>query len=138
MSKIISAYPPPEVDDRQIPFPACWWRLWLRKNDDGFFMILRTFGAPTTSDPPTSCEWEFFDGYDTVIDLGVGGEAKRVAMFAADSRHAIDILSVRQPTLCPGWTSITWPGEHEHPGKFQTRDTRRWAPSAVWRAFSID
>lgn len=156
MSTIVAPYPlPPEGS---IPDAARWWRFELLPNVDGYSMMMRC--DATDPDRPmdeqvTWMSWEFFDGFDTMIDAGLD-KPSVYRMRIIDRPHGaivwdsprcfttvdrcdryLDVVSIEAPSPSPEWLELTPPGDHIHPEdrfvtpRFNYGDPRRPASDFV-------
>lgn len=101
-----------EDASHQPPATAAWWRLHTPPNEDGNILLMET-DATDEKRTPTWCSWEFFDGYDVIIDTGFDRPTK--VRLAQGFRTYIDVLSDGPPTPSPLWQRLTRPGDFTHP-----------------------
>lgn len=114
MSKIVSPYPPmPLKEDYRPPDGARWWRFVLQRNEDGYSLIMECDAFDETS-RPTWCSWEFFDGENVIIDVGLDRPLPAVLTERLGFGW-IDVLSVDRPTPSRYWEKLPIPGNWPHP-----------------------
>lgn len=94
---------------------ASWWRFQLVPNAEGNVGITRTNADDETGAGATWSSFEFFDGYDTVIDTGLDRPTAKVRVTGRGTLRYIDVLHVGPPTPSPDWQVLTSPGDHRHP-----------------------
>lgn len=117
MSRIWSALPERDpLDPMAPPIPpaACWWRHPLRaKLDDDHQMIIRTDSTTDYREARLMC-FEFWDGLDDQLIVGV--DVFRVRYVSDGARSHIDVLALDVPTRSAGWRNITDPCDWHYPG----------------------
>lgn len=120
VSRIVSPIPPVTYPkDWEPPPGAQWWRLDLadRRDQDGAVYVHRNNGGESGLDAATWCEVEFFDGHDTVLDMGFDKptvyQIKITTMYAGCRVAWMDLLCIDgPPTPCPDWQPICPPVDY--------------------------
>lgn len=113
MSRIWAALPllePLDQNAPNIPPNACWWRHPLLKGPDDHELIVRT-DTTTPSKPARLGCWEWFDGLETQLILGVD-------VFRVELHYDVAwiyVLAVDVPTQSPAWQNVTEPGNWNLP-----------------------
>lgn len=108
MSKIVSPYPILVHDKLWLPTPGSkWWRLYLRTNSDGYYLMTRTDCKDGDMASASWVSWEFFDGEDTIIDLGFDRPVVPQIFHARDRFGPyLDVLHTEPPTPCRDWMEV--------------------------------
>lgn len=109
MSKIVSPYPPIFDIDLIVTEPGTgWWELRLYPNENGDCYTTKTDAKDNDITTATWYEFEFFDGYNTIIDTGFDKPTR--AYIDSGRRNPdqtwIAVLSVDPPTPAPGWKKV--------------------------------
>ncbi|MBX9661647.1 MAG: hypothetical protein K2X00_24070 [Nitrospiraceae bacterium] len=117
MSRIITPNPPPLNSEirRSAKPDHSWWRLRLLPNEEGNLAIMQALPPGSDFDNAKALSYEFFDGYDDIIDAGFDKPIGAVRItYHERIGDWIDILSINPPSQSPLWQQITLPGE-PHP-----------------------
>ena len=113
MSRIWAALPLLEALDRpQAPAGTCWWRTLLTPNEDGHKMIVHTDTTTARLPARLGC-WEWFDGQDAQLILGV--DVFDVRYTGDDRREYLDVLAPVIPTRSGRWQNLTEPADARWP-----------------------
>jgi hypothetical protein len=152
-------------DDRKVPAHACWWRLRLRKNDDGV-VYMSQYHIPEDRLPwdgkwiPWSGHVDYFDGrndwsWPFAQTVTMETKSNPVAsdypelMIITGQTYYLDVLDVTPPdsTESSQWLQLTPPVDQAHPGRlrsklgvFWPRGRQHWlqAPEPQYYWQSID
>lgn len=124
MSNLVSPYPPRDYDPEFLP-KSQWWRLRMLPMalPDHYMYVVTLHPEQGKDDVGDNCEfaaaieWEWFDGYDTILDAGldVPNVAAMMITYIAPEFEYLDLLTDHQPTPCHRWQRITKVGQRDHP-----------------------